>query len=151
MEIIIMAIIAGVIGLLNKQKKQQEPAEKPPTQKPTVSKPRNLKETFDRHAKELAEEYDKQRKTFENKSEEAPRQRQLKRDQGPPRNQPEPLAAAEISGESRKSHLKKKADPIKESDITINKELQPRDIVNGIIFSEVLGPPRSKRRHGNRI
>ncbi len=141
MEIIIMAIIAGVISLLNKQKKEA-PAEKPPVQKPTVSKPRNLKETFDKHAKQLAEEYDKQRKTFE----ESQRPKRESREQSQLKKQPDPVVSQEITVESRVKPAVK-SDPIKESDITITKELKPSDVVNGIIFAEVLGPPRSKRKH----
>ncbi|KIL53431.1 hypothetical protein KP77_04070 [Jeotgalibacillus alimentarius] len=143
MEFIIMAVVAAVFSLLSKQKKEETSEQKPPVQKPTVSKPRNLKETFDQHAKKLAEEYEKQRKSFENSST-SPRQE--KKETVPQKKQPEPIK--EIAVESRKT--KRPADPIKESDITISRELKPRDVVNGIIFSEVLGPPRSKRRHRER-
>ncbi|MDZ5712211.1 hypothetical protein [Jeotgalibacillus haloalkalitolerans] len=141
MEIIIMAIIAGVISLLNKQKKEA-PAEKPPVQKPTVSKPRNLKETFDKHAKQLAEEYDKQRKTFE----ESQRPKRETREQSQLKKQADPVVSQEIAVD-RKVKPTVPTDPIKESDITITKELKPSDVVNGIIFAEVLGPPRAKRKH----
>lgn len=142
MEILIMAVIAGVISLLNRQKKEAPAAEKPPVQKPTVSKPRNLKETFDKHAKQLAEEYDKQRKTFE----ESQRPRRETREQSQLKKQADPVVSQEIAVGTRGKPAVK-SDPIKESDITITNELKPSDVVNGIIFAEVLGPPRSKRKH----
>ncbi|TFD92331.1 hypothetical protein [Jeotgalibacillus sp. R-1-5s-1] len=155
MELIIMAIIAGVISLINNQKKKEEPNEKPKpapvpqsNQQQPQKKAKNLRETFDRHAKELASEYEKQRAEIEkSKTGRQPVKRPDRVKQA---------AAAKIEVEKpasapRVSSLKPKKDPIKESDLTINDGLDSKDLVNGIIFSEVLGPPRSKQHYrGNK-
>ncbi|KIL46040.1 hypothetical protein [Jeotgalibacillus campisalis] len=173
MELIIMAILAGIVSWIGNQKKkgeEQERQQKPssnqqsnsPVQQrepqqtaaevqrePRKDRVKNAREAFDRRAKELASEYQRQRSDVE----------QAK----PQRNQPRvekietPAADLTVSieqgrpvrGSKQRKAAEKAAFP-KVEELSLKNGLKENDLVNGIVMAEILGPPRSKKTHSQR-
>ncbi|MGD7044019.1 hypothetical protein [Jeotgalibacillus proteolyticus] len=176
MELIIMAILAGIVSWIGNQKKKgedlptqtQQPSssqqrENPSRQQaeshqtaaeverePRKDRVKNAREAFDRRAKDLASEYQRQRSDIEAAK--------------PQRNQPSiekietPAADLTVSieqarpgrGSSQKKAAAKPAGP-KVEELSLKNGLKEKDLVNGIVLAEILGPPRAKKLHSKRL
>ena len=157
MELIIMAIIAGIVGMINNQKKKegkQESKTRPtapvsPEQSAMQERVKNARQAFDRRAKDLTVEYDRQRAEIE--------QSKPKRIQ-PPVIKPAPVVELSRTIENPRSdrsqtrrNTSKAFEPSKVKKLSIKDGLQKKDLVSGIILAEILGPPRSKKSHARRM
>ncbi|MEW9500468.1 hypothetical protein [Jeotgalibacillus marinus] len=157
MELIIMAIIAGIISMLNNQKKKegkQEPKTRPtapvsPEQSAMQERVKNARQAFDRRAKDLATEYDRQKAEIEQSK---PRSIQ------PPVIKPVPVVELSRTIENPRSsrlqtrpNTSKAFEPSKIKKLSIKDGLQKKDLVNGIVLAEILGPPRSKKPHARQM
>lgn len=120
------------------QPRQQErpapPASKKPVQekpKPVLAeRPRSLKEAAEILLSQMQPQIEDKKTEAENKMEE------LKKE------------AAAYKERARELHTKAEAVKEKKEQPHIEPFFQQNDIVKGIIMSEVLGPPRAKRRYG---
>ncbi|PPA71454.1 hypothetical protein [Jeotgalibacillus proteolyticus] len=190
MELIIFAIIAGIISMIGNQKKkgeqQQQPNQKqqprqqqqhktaqtskqrPKTQSSSSrsSQPRtersgtdrgssnrgdrikNVRDAFDKRAKELAAEYERHRSDMESAKPKTPQlQVEVVEDPSPDFSRESDLSRTDRGS----SASKKKTKPYQEvKELPIKNGLSEKDLVNGIVLAEILGPPRSKKPRSHR-
>ncbi|MDG5470854.1 hypothetical protein P6709_03775 [Jeotgalibacillus sp. ET6] len=172
MELIIMAILAGIVSWIGNQKKkgeeqQTQTQQRPSSQQrqnpagqqteshqtaaeaerePRKDRVKNAREAFDRRAKDLASEYQRQRSDIEAAK--------------PQRNEKIETPAADLTvsieqarpgrGSNQKKAAATAAAP-KVEELSIKNGLKEKDIVNGIVLAEILGPPRAKNSHSKRL
>ncbi|TDL34502.1 hypothetical protein E2R51_01945 [Jeotgalibacillus sp. S-D1] len=166
MELIIMAILAGIVSFIGNQKKKSEeqtaqksaqnskqhaPSQSANTQPPSKrDRVKNARDAFDSRAKELKQEYDRQKVEVErSKPQRLPR---VENADVPTADIDLTQSAGRASSNRPVSQRNKSAAGApKVEELPIKKGLTEKDLVNGIVMAEILGSPRSKQRHSTRM
>jgi hypothetical protein len=135
MENLIFLVIAGLISMLFNRMKQNRPEEDPRSPRPTVDRQDEYIEPetfFDKGIEEI--ETQGKNKFLEKQQEAKQRIAQLKSQE------------AQINRRSERVKVNPKAPRRQEAQINL-RNLDRNDIVKGIVFSEILGPPRAKKKN----
>ncbi|KIL44450.1 hypothetical protein [Jeotgalibacillus soli] len=154
MEAIIFMVIAAIVGLINNQKKKQveesQPKPVPSAQKQTEQRParertRNFGQQLDRSASELEKEYEKQRSDIENSK---PKKVPVDEPSSMFLSREENRLKEELENRKQAAMVVKKLNI---ENLSIKDGLNQQNLVNGIILSEILGPPRAKKSYAQRM
>lgn len=165
MELIIMAILAGIVSFIGNQKKkgEEQPAQKTapapkqhaPSQtadtQPNQKRERvkNARDAFNRRAEELRHEYDRHQSDIERSKPQ--KQPHVEKVETIAINTDLTESTGRTSSNSAIARKNKQAAAPKVKELPIKKGLNEKDLVNGIVMAEILGPPRSKQRLSRRM
>ncbi|WP_456273989.1 hypothetical protein [Bacillus sp. AK031] len=135
MENLIFLVIAGLISMLFNRMKQNPPKEEPRSPRPAADRQEEYTEPetfFDKGIEEI--ETQGRNKFLEKQQEAKQRIAQLKSQE------------EQYNRRAQRVKVSKKAPVRQEAQINL-RNLDRNDIVKGIVFSEILGPPRAKKKN----